>query len=128
MKILLVEDSKFLRVSTERVLKTAGYEVISAADGEQALQLVREECPALILLDVMLPKISGLEVLKILKNDPLISAIPVVMLTGLSQKNAKRMEIDGASDFFEKSDSMLGKGTDSLLAMVDRILKNPNST
>ena len=110
------------------MLKTAGYEVISAADGEQALQLVREECPALILLDVMLPKISGLEVLKILKNDPLISAIPVVMLTGLSQKNAKRMEIDGASDFFEKSDSMLGKGTDSLLAMVDRILKNPNST
>ena len=69
LKILLVEDSKFLRVSTERVLKTAGYEVISAADGEQALRLVREQCPALILLDVMLPKISGLEVLKILKNE-----------------------------------------------------------
>src|SRR6266404_6039143 len=126
MKILLVEDSKFLRMATERALTTAGYEVISAGDGEQALRLAREHCPALILLDVMLPKMSGPDVLKALKRDPTTAAIPVMMLTSLSQKNAKHFEKGGASFFFEKSDSMLGKGPDSLFAAVDRMLKKTN--
>ena len=123
MKILLVEDSKFLRVGTARVLTGAGYEVISAVDGEQALRLAREHTPALILLDIMLPKLSGPDVLKTLKNDPATAAIPVMMLTSLSQKNAKQLEKDGASGFFEKSDAMLGKGPDSLVAVVDGMLK-----
>lgn len=123
MKILLVEDSKFLRMSTERALTTAGYEVISASDGEQVSKLAREHAPALILLDVMLPKMSGPDVLKLLKNDPATSAIPVMMLTSLSQKNAAQMEKDGASSFFEKCDSMLGKGPDSLVASVNRMLR-----
>lgn len=123
VKVLLVEDSKFLRVSTERVLTTAGYEVISSGDGEQALRLAHEHALALILLDIMLPKMSGPDVLKALKKDPATAAIPVMMLTSLSQKNAKQLEKDGASCFFEKSDSMLGKGPDSLVAAVDRMLK-----
>lgn len=127
MKILLVEDSKFLRMATERTLIAAGYEVVSAGDGEQALVLAREHFPSLILLDVMLPKMSGLDVVKALKKDHVTASIPVMMLTGLSQKNAMQMEKDGASCFFEKSDSMLGKGPESLVAAVDRILKEPNS-
>jgi CheY-like chemotaxis protein len=123
MKILLVEDSKFLRMATQRALTTAGYEVISSSDGEQALRLAREHLPALILLDVMLPKMSGLDVMKVLKNDPATAAIPVMMLTGLSQKNAEQLEKDGASGFFEKSDDMLGKGPKSLLVSVERLLK-----
>jgi CheY-like chemotaxis protein len=123
MKILLVEDSKFLRMATDRALTTAGYKVISASDGEQALRLAREHLPALILLDVMLPKMSGPDVMKVLKDDPATADIPVMMLTGLSRKNAKQLEKDGASGFFEKSDSMLGKGPQSLLASIDRILK-----
>lgn len=123
MKILLVEDSKLLRMATERVLITAGYEVISATDGEQALRLAREHLPALVLLDVMLPKMIGPDVMKALKNDSATAAIPVMMLTGLSQKNAKQLEKDGAIGFFEKSDSMLGKGPESLLASIDRILQ-----
>jgi CheY-like chemotaxis protein len=122
-KILLVEDSKFLRMATERALITAGYEVISAGDGERAVVLAREHAPSLVLLDVMLPKMSGLDVVKALKKDPTTASIPVMMLTGLSQKNATQMEKDGASSFFEKSDSMLGKGPDSLVASVDRMLK-----
>jgi CheY-like chemotaxis protein len=62
-----------------------------------------------------------------LKKDPATASIPVMMLTGLSQKNAIQMEKDGASCFFEKSDSMLGKGPESLVAAVDRILKEPSS-
>jgi len=123
VKVLVVEDSKFLRTSIVRALKTAGYEVISSEDGEQALSLAREHEPALILLDMMLPKMSGPDVLKALKEDPATAAIPVIVLSGLSQKNAKQLEKDGASGFFEKSDSMLGKGPDSLVAAVDRMLQ-----
>jgi CheY-like chemotaxis protein len=124
MKILLVEDSKFLRVGTARALAGAGYEVVPAVDGEQALLLARQHAPSLILLDIMLPKLSGPEVLRTLKNDPATAAIPVMMLTGLSQKNAAQLEKDGASGFFEKSDAMLGTGIHSLVAVVDRMLKS----
>ena len=123
MKVLLVEDSKFLRAATEQALKSAGYEVVSVGDGDQAVRLARENKPALILLDVMLPKMSGPDVLRVLKNDPATAAIPVMMLTGLSQKNAKQLEKDGACGFFEKSNSMLGSGPNSLLAAIDRILR-----
>ena len=128
MKILLVEDSKFLRMAMERALRAAGYEVLSASDGEQALRLAREHIPALILLDVMLPMMSGPDVMKFLKNDPTTAAIPVMMMTGLSQKNAKQLERDGASGFFEKSDSMLGNGPESLLASVDQLLKKAKAS
>ena len=118
-----MEDSKFLRAATAQTLANAGYEVVSAGDGDQGLRLAREHMPALILLDVMLPRMSGPDVLRVLKNDPATASIPVMMLTGLSQKNAKQMEKDGACGFFEKSDSMLGKGPNSLLTSVDRILR-----
>jgi CheY-like chemotaxis protein len=124
MKILLVEDSKFLKMATERALTTAGDEVISASDGDQALSMAREHLPTLILLDIMLPKMSGPDVLKALKEVPATAQIPVIMLTSLSQKNAAQLERDGASGFFEKSDSMLGRGPDSLVAAVDRMLKS----
>ena len=70
-KILLVEDSKFLRLATERALARTGYEVSSAADGDEALSMARTKLPDLILLDMLLPKTSGLDVLKSLKKDPL---------------------------------------------------------
>jgi CheY-like chemotaxis protein len=123
MKILLVEDSRFLRVGTERALTAAGYAVISAGDGEQALRMARQQSPSIILLDIMLPKLSGPDVLKSLKNDPATAPIPVLMLTGLSQKNAKQLEKDGACGFFEKCDSMLENGPDSLVSVVDQMLK-----
>ena len=123
MKILLVEDSKFLRAATARALIDAGYEVISAGDGDQALQLAQSQIPALILLDIMLPKMTGPDVLKALKKNEATAGIPVMMLTSLSQRNARQLEKDGASSFYEKSDSMLGKGSDSLIAAVDRMLK-----
>jgi CheY-like chemotaxis protein len=122
-KVLLVEDSKFLRAATERALTTAGYQVILAMDGEEGLRKAREQLPALILLDVMLPKITGPNVLKALKEDPATAAIPVMMLTSLSQKNAEKMEQDGAAGFYEKSDAMLGKGVDSLVVAVGKLLK-----
>ena len=68
MKILLIEDSKFQRVANERALVKAGYSVLQAGDGEEGLRVARKDIPDLILLDMMLPKVSGLDVLRALEG------------------------------------------------------------
>ena len=122
-KILLVEDSKFIRMATERALARAGYEVIAAEDGEQALEMAREKVPDIILLDMLLPKMTGPDVLKELKKDPVTAGIAVVVCTGLSQKNAARLQKDGACAFLEKSELSLDKGCDTLLTALAEIVK-----
>lgn len=127
-KILLVEDSRFLRVATERALARAGYEVSCAADGEEVLNLARTKLPDLILLDMLLPKMSGPDVLMALKKDPATKAIPVVVISGMSQKNAARLKGDGAFGFLEKSALEFDKGSTKLLTAVQDILaKLPSS-
>src|SRR5690242_9959319 len=101
--ILLVEDSKFLRLTSERTLAKAGYRVLSTDDGEQVLRLAQEHRPDLILLDMMLPRIGGPEILRALKLDPVTAKIPVVVLSSLSQKNESKLKHDGAAAYFEKS-------------------------
>jgi CheY-like chemotaxis protein len=123
-KILLVDDSKFLRLATERALARAGYEVSTATDGENALQVAREKQPDVILLDMLLPKMTGPEVLKALKNDPATARIAVVAFTGLSQKNATRLEQDGACAFLDKAELGLDKGSEALLVALARILRS----
>jgi CheY-like chemotaxis protein len=120
-KILLVEDSKFLRLATERALARAGYKMTSAEDGVEALRLAHEVSPDLILLDMLLPKMSGLDVLRALKCDPLTKPIPVVVLTGMSEKNAARLQQDGASGFLEKSALALDQGVDKLLVALEEL-------
>src|SRR5579863_3500894 len=117
-KILLVEDSKFLRMATERALARAGYSVSTAADGMEAIELAQKEQPDLILLDMLLPKMTGPDVLKMLKKDPVTSGIAVVAFTALSQKNAERLRKDGAFAFLDKADLGLDKGSDALLAAL----------
>jgi CheY-like chemotaxis protein len=121
-KVLLVEDSKFLRLSNERVLTKAGYEVSTAADGEEALRIAGEKLPDIILLDMMLPKLSGPDVLRKLKENPTTSAIPVIVLSSLSQKNEEKLIHDGAAAYFEKSALDLDKNSDRLAATVETVL------
>lgn len=123
MRILLVEDSKFLRLATERALARAGYETISAGDGEEGLRLAREQKPNLILLDMLLPKMSGPDLLAALKKESATQAIPVVVLTSMSQKNADRLRADGAAAFLEKSALGLESGSDKLVAAVAEIVR-----
>lgn len=122
-KILLVEDSKFVRIATERALARAGYDVSSAGDGEEALRMARENLPDLILLDMLLPKLSGPEVLLALKKDAATKAIPIVVMTGMSQKNAARLQQDGADGFLEKSALNLDEGAGKLLLAIRDFLK-----
>jgi CheY-like chemotaxis protein len=123
-KILLVEDSKFLRMATERALARAGYEVSTAVDGPNALEAAQREKPNLILLDMLLPKMAGPEVLKTLKKDPATAEIAVVVFTGLSQKNAVRLQHDGAYAFLERSELALDKGCEKLLVAVAKIVRD----
>ena len=99
MKILLIEDSKFQRVANGRALVKAGYDVNHAADGEEGLRSARENIPDLILLDMMLPKVSGLDVLRALKGDILAKHIPVIVLSGLGQANEAKLLKEGAAAF-----------------------------
>ncbi len=121
-KVLLVEDSRFLRVATERALCNAGFGVSTAADGEEALRLANDQLPDIILLDMMLPKISGPAVLKALKENPATMDIPVIVLTSLSQKNEERLLSEGAAAYFEKSTLELDKNSDGLAAVIKTVL------
>jgi len=121
-KILLVDDSKFLRLATERALARAGYEVSTAKDGEHALELAREKVPDVILLDMLLPKMTGPDVLKALKKDPATAGIAVVVFTGLSPKNAVRLQQDGACAFLDKSELGLDKGCEMFLQALAEIV------
>jgi len=125
-KVLLVEDSKFLRIANECALSKAGFEVSTAADGEEALQVAKDQLPDIILLDMLLPKISGPEVLKALKGDPATMDIPVIVLTSLSQKNEEKLLSEGAVAYFEKSALELDKSSDRLATTVETVLRRVN--
>ena len=125
-KVLLVEDSKFLRMANERALSRAGYQVSAAADGEEALRVANDKLPDIILLDMMLPKISGPDVLKALKANPATMHIPVIVLTSLSQKNEEKLLSEGAAAYFEKSALALDKDSGRLAATVETVLRQVN--
>ncbi len=126
VKVLLVDDSKFLRMANEHALSRAGYMVLTAADGEEALQVAIHDLPDIILLDMMLPKLSGPEVLKALKANPATRDIPVIVLTSLSQKNEEKLLHEGAAAYFEKSTLQLDKSSDLLAATVSTVLRRVN--
>ena len=103
-RILLAEDDRFLRKSAGAMLHRQGFIVMAAEDGEEALRLARTESPDLILLDVIMPKMQGFDVLRALKSDPHTSPIPVIILSNLGQESdsvaAREM---GALDYWVKS-------------------------
>ena len=122
MRILLVEDSKPIRRANEAALIKAGYEVICAEDGESALQMAQKGHPDLILLDMILPKMSGPEVLNHLKHESGTSEIPVVVVSSLSDKNREKLMEAGAEDYLEKNDIMPTKGPNLLPKMLENII------
>jgi len=122
MKILMVDDSRLLRIATERTLVRAGYEVITAADGEEGLRLALESNPDLVVLDMMLPKLSGQEVLRQLRANPSTASMPIIVLTSLSQSNRAKLLGEGASLYFEKSLLRLENGSGPLLDAIQTLL------
>lgn len=122
MKILIVDDSRFLRLANERALARAGYQVLACADGEEGLRLAIEHKPDLIVLDMMLPKLSGPDVLRGLRTNPRTATIPVMVLTSLPQANEDRLISEGATAYFEKALLTLDKGSGHFVAAVEKLL------
>jgi CheY-like chemotaxis protein len=120
--ILLVDDSILLRAANAAILSRAGYTVLTAGDGEEALQVVRQHRPDLVILDLMMPKLGGEQVLQALRKDATTKYIPVIVLTSLYQKNEQRLRQAGASVFIEKS-RLLDK-PQGLLDTVVQVLKS----
>jgi CheY-like chemotaxis protein len=122
VKILLVEDSKPIRRENESVLLRAGYQVVCAEDGEAALRLAQRENPDLILLDMILPKVSGPDVLRRLKADTRTVQIPVVVLSSLSGKNRQKLLEAGAEEYLEKNSLIPMRGVNLLPKMLENII------
>ena len=108
-KILLVEDDTALSAVYRSRLEMEGFDVREANNGEDALSATVEYRPDLILLDVMMPKISGFDVLDILRNTPETANVRIIMLTALSQpKDRERAESLGVDDYLVKSQVVIG--------------------
>ena len=118
-KILIVEDEKDIRDLIIYALQAKGYETISADDGEKALKMLKENKPDLVILDWMLPSVSGLEICRNIRRDENIKNIPIIMLTAKITEDDKILGLDsGADDYITKPFS-----TAELTSRVKAILR-----
>lgn len=123
-KIMLVEDDKSLREIYSIRLVAEGYEVVSAGDGEEALAIAVQQKPDLIVSDVMMPKISGFDMLDILRSTPETKDIKVIMMTALSsEEQRQRGESLGADKYLVKSQV----GIEDVINAVHEVLGDRNS-
>lgn len=107
-RILFIEDESALQKTFGEILKREGYEMISALDGEIGLRLAKEKKPDLILLDLILPRVNGFEVLKEIKSDENTKQIPIIVLTNLegAEDTDKAIEL-GATTYLVKANYSL---------------------
>lgn len=107
-RILLVEDDRFLRRACEASLRQRGFSVAVAVDGEEALDKVRQAVPDLILLDLLMPRMTGLEVLRALRAQEPTRGIPVLILSNSSrEQDAEEIRTLGVSDYLVKTNLSL---------------------
>lgn len=117
--LVIVEDEPILLKALNIELLSSGFKIFSASDGQSGLDLIKEKKPQLVLLDLMLPKLNGFEVLRKLKEDAATKDLPVIILSNLSQEEDKKKAMDlGAVNFFVKSDTDLGE----LVKIIQNIL------
>jgi CheY-like chemotaxis protein len=99
-RVLIVEDERHIIESLAFVLESEGFEVTSELDGEAGLRRVRADPPDVLVLDLMMPKMNGLEVLKAIKADPALRSLPVVVLTAKGRQQDRRMAEEIGVDAF----------------------------
>jgi DNA-binding response OmpR family regulator len=103
IRVLIAEDEPHIVESLTFVLRRGGYEVEAVLDGESAIGVVRTDRPDLMILDVMLPRLNGFEVLKLVKSDPALRSMPVLVLTAKGQAQDRKMaEAIGVEGFMTK--------------------------
>ncbi len=118
-KILIVEDDPLMQRMYQKAFAFDGYEVLVAPDGLAGIELIRSAKPTIVLLDVMMPKMNGLEVLAKVKADPDTKTIPVIMLTNLAgSADAEKAIALGAVKYIIKSE----QEPKAVVSMVKEIL------
>jgi DNA-binding response OmpR family regulator len=119
-RILLVEDDPYLRRACEASLRQSGFTVITAADGAEGLRAAGEAAPDLILLDVLLPRLSGLEVLRRAKADARTREIPVLVISNSSRpQDVEELMQLGAVDYLVKSNLSLQELTERIVRVLE---------
>jgi len=117
--ILIIEDDRFLRELIVRKLKGEGYQTNEAADGEEGCEKVKKSPPDLVLLDLILPGIDGFEVLSKIKEEPTLSAIPVIILSNLGQREEVEKGLKmGAVDYLIKAHFTPGEIIEKIKAVL----------
>lgn len=120
-KILFIEDESALQRAATQVLSEEGYEMLSALDGEIGIRLAREEKPDLILLDIVLPKKDGFEVLQELKSDEATKNIPVVILTNLEGSTDVERALElGATTYLVKTNYRLEEVVEKVKGLLGK--------
>ena len=132
-KILIVEDDPDIGRIAQMILKKADYSVRLANHGQLALDMVAEDLPHLIITDVMMPEMDGLELLSILKNDEATKSIPVMMMSALTDdSDVRKGQMGGAEYYLKKPFSMMQlmaavKGVFATIAITERLNSNIDS-
>ena len=121
LKILIVEDDSGISENLQALLHAKGYQVFAASDGATGVDMARKEMPDLMLLDLLLPKMGGFDVCKMLKTDPATKQIKIIMITELSQMAdvEKAFQI-GASEYIIKPFD-----SDRLFKKLDKVIAQP---
>lgn len=120
-RILLIEDDKFLRRACEVSLKKRGLTVVSAADGEEGLRLAQSDAPDLILLDMLMPKLSGFETLEALKKDDRTRGIQVLMISNSSiDSDIQKAKELGAAGYLVKASLSLQELGDHVFSYLEK--------
>jgi CheY-like chemotaxis protein len=128
-RILLVEDDRFLRRACELGLKKRGFTVLTANDGEEGLQQARSGSPDLILLDMLMPKLNGMETLDALKKDEQTRGIPVVILSNSSvDADIQRAKALGAIGYLVKASLSLQELGDRVLSYLEEAGYKPDAS
>ncbi len=119
-KVMIVEDNELNMKLFNDLLETRGYETIRITDGLEAMKMARQVMPDVIIMDIQLPEISGLEVTKWLKEDPELRSIPVIAVTAFAMKgDEQRMREGGCDDYIAKPISVT-----RFLETVEKYLKD----
>ncbi len=99
-KVLIVDDEKALRLGLARCIENAGFEAVAAADGNEALRMVEEHRPALVILDVMMHGLSGLEVCRILRKNPETRGMKILFLSAKGQMKEQEEGLNAGGDYY----------------------------
>ena len=118
--LLVVDDDPAIRESLEELLRHQGYRVLTAADGEEGLQVAREKRPDLIVLDVALPGMDGFRVATLMKDDPALSKIPIILYSGQLEESFAVLAYETKAEYFVPKAGNLRPILDAIRQLTER--------